>query len=65
VTPERTIATPGRPGRAYCQKCGHPAAATRWEPGVGEVFEPHNRYGTEMKCLIQPREPVVPPTVQR
>lgn len=63
VNPGTTKATPGKPGCAYCSKCGEPAADTRWENGV-EVFEPHSRFGTEVYCQRSNR-PVVLPTVQR
>jgi hypothetical protein len=65
VSPESTRkASPGKGGRAYCQKCGKPDADTRWDQRMkDEVFEPHSRFGGELYCsrsnrpVVQPKRP--------
>ena len=66
MTPERTRAMPGRKGRAYCRFCANPAATTRWEDGVGEVYdESHSINGGLVTCYLSKNQPVIPPKVQR
>lgn len=62
VTAGTTKALPGRPGSAYCPRCGRPAVETEWEDGVGEVYKPHNYPGDgTVKCMKGSGRPVVPP----
>ena len=66
VTPSETRkASPGQPGKAYCRGCGKPDAETRWEPGVGEVYEPHSYHGGDGTARCMARLVIPPAREQR
>lgn len=53
----RTEPEPGAPGAAYCPHCNSQDVKTRLEYGV-EVYEPHSRNGSEVKCMTGSNRPV-------
>lgn len=66
MSPENTSkASPGRPGRAYCPKCGRGDVTTRWERGVEKYNSHTTTVGGSVNCFKGSNQPVVPPTVQQ